>query len=81
MQNILKHISINLQICHGKPCIKGHRVMVWQILDLLEAGYSFDEIIHDHFPTITKENIQACIHYANVIIHNEEIHLYENSRK
>ena len=76
-----ERISINPNICHGKPCIKGHRVMVYQVLELLEYGLSFNEIIRDYFPHITKEDIQACIHYANSIIKSEEIHYYEEIKK
>ncbi|MCD6422540.1 MAG: DUF433 domain-containing protein [Elusimicrobia bacterium] len=71
--NLLNRITVNPKICHGKPIIKGTRIMVWQILDLLENGCSFDEIIKDYFPRITKKDIRACIHYANSIIKNEEI--------
>ena len=81
MKDLLKLISVNPNICHGKPCIKGHRVMVYQVLELLEGGLTFDEIIHDYFTHITKEDIKACIHYANTIIKNEEIHYYEKSAK
>ncbi len=38
-------IEINPEICHGKPCIKGTRIMVTIILEWLEAGKTFDEII------------------------------------
>ncbi|RLD17117.1 MAG: DUF433 domain-containing protein [Caldiserica bacterium] len=71
--NLLNRITVNPKICHGKPVIKGTRIMVWQILDLLENGCGFDEIIKDYFPQITKEDIKACIHYANSIVKNEEI--------
>lgn len=81
MKDIFERISVNPNICHGKPCIKGHRIMVYQILDLLENGISFDEIIRDYFPHITKEDIKACIHYANSIIKNEEIRYYEEAGK
>lgn len=81
MKNLLERISVNPNVCHGKPCIKGHRVMVYQILELLENGLTFDEIIHDYFPHITKDDIRASIHYANSIIKNEEIHYYEEAKK
>ena len=81
MDSLFNRISVNPNICHGKPCIKGHRVMIYQVLELLEAGITFDEIIQDYFPHITKEDIQACIHYANTIIKNEEIHFYEESKR
>ena len=81
MKNLLNRISVNPNICHGKPCIKGHRIMVYQILDLLEYGYTVDEIIENHFPQLTKQDIQACIHYANTLIKNEESHSYAQPSK
>lgn len=78
MRNFLKRISINPQICHGKPCIKGHRIMVWQILDLLSAGVKPEEITGErYFPQITIQDIYACIAYANQLVQNEEIHFFE----
>lgn len=68
-----KRIIVDPKICHGKPIIKGARIMVWQILDLLKNGCDFNEIIKDYFPQISKDDIKACIHYANSIIKNEEI--------
>ena len=55
--------------------------MVYQILELVEHGITFDKIIREYFPHITKEDIRACIHYANAIIKNEEVHYYEDSKK
>jgi len=78
---MFERISVNPEVCHGKPCIKGTRIMVWQILDLLENGCTFDQIINDYFPQLTKEDIQACIHYANVLVKNEEVHFFEEIKK
>ena len=72
---MLKRIRIDTKICHGKPVIRGTRIMVWQILDLLEDGLTFDEIITKYFPQIIKEDIKACIEYANQLVKNEEVHL------
>ena len=55
-----KHIVREPEICGGKPTIKGTRVLVLDILDWLEEGHSFQEIL-ENFPTITKENIQEII--------------------
>lgn len=78
---MLERISINQNICHGNPCIKGHRIMVWQILDLLEAGIQPKKIIsEDYFPQLTLEDIYACIAYANQLVKNEEIHFYEEMK-
>ena len=72
---MFERIKVNPKICHGKPVIRGTRIMVWQILDLIEDGLSFDEIISDYFPDIAKEDIKACIEYANQLVKNEEVFL------
>ena len=81
MVDYFKRISVNRDICHGKPCITGHRIMVYQLIDLVASGLTFDEIIHDYFPQITKKDIEACLLYANAIIKNEDIYYYEDARK
>ena len=65
-------ISINPEICHGKPCIKGTRIPVYLILEMLEHGLSFTEILEE-YPHITIEDIKACIRFAKFLINNEEI--------
>ena len=56
-------IIADSQICHGKPIIKGTRVMVWQILELLEAGEDLRQI-HQAFPDLPHGAIPAALHYA-----------------
>ena len=58
--DLLKRISINPGICFGKPCIRGHRIWVSLILDLLAAAESHEEIL-DNYPGLVKEDILACI--------------------
>ena len=53
--------------------------MVAQILDLLEAGKTFQEIRTDYFPDITIEDIQACVRFAKDLVLDEEIHVVEES--
>ena len=78
MQNLLERISVNPQICHGQPCIKGHRIMVYQILDLLAAGIKPEEITGtDYYPQITLKDVHACIAYANQLVRNEDVHFFE----
>ena len=65
MDLIERYISVDPNICHGKPCFKGTRIMVWQILELLEAGVSVQEITSPtDFPQLTPEHIKAALHYA-----------------
>ena len=50
---LLERISINPEVCHGKACIKGTRVMVSVVLNNLAEGINVDEILKD-YPTLTK---------------------------
>lgn len=56
-------IAVDPQVCHGKACIKGTRVMVSVVLDNLAAGVSRDEILAS-YPSLAKEDIEASIAYA-----------------
>ena len=60
---ILTRISIDPKICFSKPCIRGHRVWVSLILDLLASGESIPEIL-DNYPGNTEEDVRACIAYG-----------------
>ena len=55
-------ISIDPQVCHGKPCIKGTRVMVSVVIDNLAAGESHEAIAQGY--NIDAEDIQAALRYA-----------------
>jgi uncharacterized protein (DUF433 family) len=61
--NLLERISADPQVCHGKACIKGTRIMVSVILDNLAAGISPEEILKS-YPSLSSEDIQAAIAYA-----------------
>lgn len=56
-------ISVAPNICHGKECIKGTRIMVSVILDNLAAGETLDRILAS-YPTLEKEDIEAALRYA-----------------
>lgn len=57
------YIVADSEICHGKPTFKGTRIMVWQVLEMLAAGETVEEILDD-FPTLTREHIRAALDYA-----------------
>ena len=61
--NLLARISINPNICFGKPCIRGHRIWVSLILDLLADGMSEDEL-REQYPGLQREDILAAIAYG-----------------
>ena len=51
-------------VCHGNPVIRGTRIMVWLILEYLANGDSVDDVLAAH-PTLTREDISACLAYAS----------------
>ena len=60
---LLSRISIDPNICFGKPCIRGHRLWVSLILDMLAGGMSIREILAQ-YPGIEEADILACIAYG-----------------
>jgi uncharacterized protein (DUF433 family) len=66
-------ISVDPAICHGQPCFKGTRILVYLVLELLETGISPEEIVRDYYPTLTKESIQAALHYAAELVKGEQV--------
>jgi uncharacterized protein (DUF433 family) len=63
MNPLLERISINPQVCFGKPCIRGTRIWVSLILDQLAGGISIDELLTD-YPHLVREDILAAIAYG-----------------
>jgi uncharacterized protein (DUF433 family) len=59
----LKRISINPNVCFGKPCIKGHRIWVSLILDMMTDGMTESEILEE-YPQLSREDILACLAYG-----------------
>lgn len=58
--NVLSRISIDPNICFGKPCLRGHRIWVSLNFDYLSGGATIEEIL-EAFPSIEREDIFACI--------------------
>jgi uncharacterized protein (DUF433 family) len=71
---MFERISVNSEVCGGKPCVKGTRIPVYMVLELIEAEVCFGKIIEDYYPNLKKEDIKACVEYAKVLIRDEEIH-------
>jgi uncharacterized protein (DUF433 family) len=63
MDDLLDRIRIDPGVCHGRPCIRGTRVMVWLVLQYLANGDSPEDILAAH-PALTREDVQACLRYA-----------------
>ncbi len=62
--SLLSRITIDSEICHGKPSIRGMRYPVEVILDLLAAGMTHQEILED-YPALEEDDIKACLAYAS----------------
>ena len=62
-EDLLARITVNANICHGKPTIRGLRYPVENMLELLAAGMSYEEILAD-YPDLVKEDLLACLAYA-----------------
>ena len=63
IMSYLERITFNPEQCGGRPCIRGMRIRVKDVLDLLAAGTSEDEILQD-YPDLEAEDIKACLQYA-----------------
>ncbi|MBC8231823.1 DUF433 domain-containing protein [bacterium] len=63
MNPLLQRITVNPNICFGKPCIRGTRIWVSLILDFLSNGMTIEEVVSE-YPQLTKEDIQAAIAYG-----------------
>ena len=66
-----RRVSVDPAVCHGKPCIKGTRIMVSIILDYLRAGEPRQEILRQ-YPTLKNEDIDAALGYAAWLAHEED---------
>jgi uncharacterized protein (DUF433 family) len=71
--NWQERIIVDPQILVGKPVIKGTRLAVEFIVDLLAQGWSDDEILRN-YPGITQDDIRACLSYASEILRAEKIY-------
>jgi len=72
MDTLIDRIFVDQNVCHGQPCIKGTRVMVYLILEILETGLTPEQIIKDYYPQLEKQDIEACLHYAANLIRDAE---------
>lgn len=70
----MDRIEINPAKLCGKPVIKGTRIPVYLILDLLGAGYSIERII-DEYPVLTREDILAAARFASEMVRFEEFEM------
>ncbi len=62
-RNLSERITVNPKQCGGRPCVRGMRIRVVDVLDLYAAGLTADEILEE-MPDLEREDLQACLQYA-----------------
>lgn len=67
MNNLLNRITIDAQICNGKPTIQGKRITVQTILEFLSAGDTAEEILMQ-YPSLESKDIEACLQFAVLLM-------------
>ena len=66
-------ISIDPQVCHGKPCIRGTRIFISLVLDNLAAGHSVEDVIAS-YPGLAREDVRAALAYAAELAHERTVY-------
>jgi uncharacterized protein (DUF433 family) len=74
MNSLLSRITINPEICHGKPVIRGLRYPVESILEYLAADDSFEDVLRE-FPDLEREDLLACLEFAKRSLQLKSQHL------
>ncbi len=71
----MERIVVDPRIHFGKPVIRGTRITVQSVLELLNEGLTFEQIIQDYYPDLSEEDIRACLQYAIALVAAEDIHI------
>jgi uncharacterized protein (DUF433 family) len=72
---MIDRIAVSPGVHFGKPCITNTRITVQSVLELINEGLTFNQIIEDYYPDLTVEDIHACLGYAIALVSGEDIHL------
>ena len=67
-----ERITVDPDMCHGKPCIRGMRYPVEVILDQLSGGMTTEDVLAD-YPDLEQADIDACLSYAARVVHTKSI--------
>ena len=72
--NLLSRITVDPELCHGKPCIRGLRYPVESILEYLAGGDSLDDVLAE-FPDLERDDILACLEFSRKMLAAKSVHL------
>lgn len=75
MNDLLQRITFNPNIFGGKPIIRGMRISVEMILDLLSQGATTEELLED-YPTLEADDIRACLAYAKIVVASGDVEVF-----
>lgn len=64
-----ERITINPDICNGRPVIRGTRITAQTVLEFLAAGDSVEDVLEE-YPTLKREDVQACLNFASKLMSN-----------
>ena len=67
-----ERVIIDPTVCHGQPCIKGTRIMVSNILNLMAHGAGVEEVLQG-YPQLAREDVLAALEYAEALVRDEEV--------
>jgi uncharacterized protein (DUF433 family) len=67
-----EHITLDARMLVGKPVVKGTRISVELVIDLLAAGWTQQQLL-DSYPTLRADDVRACLAYASEILHGEKV--------
>ena len=73
MDALLTRITINPNICHGKPTIRGMRYTVEHMLELMASGMTIQELLED-YPDLENDDFLACLSFASKLIQVKSVH-------
>lgn len=65
-------ISVDPKVCSGKPCIRGTRIMVKNILGMIAGGYTIAKVL-EAYPELTREDVAEALNYASQVIDEEKV--------
>lgn len=65
-------ISVDPTVCSGKPCIRGTRIMVKNILGMIAGGYTMEKVL-EAYPELTREDVAEALSYASQVIDEEKV--------
>lgn len=73
-ENLLSRITVDPDLCHGKPCIRGLRYPVESILEYLAGGDSVEQVLAE-FPDLERDDILACLEFSRKMLAAKSVHL------